>query len=97
MSMKRTRQKTYSSTRRVSDNPSGSLGKTAAEPDKTWEEHMEGQPEDAFLPYSLKAKYDRGAFLAHPKFGKGIVVGVEATRIEVLFADGKKKLGHGLT
>ena len=33
----------------------------------------------------------------HAKFGKGIVVDVEPSRVEVLFQDGPKKLAHGLS
>ena len=36
----------------------------------------------------------KGQLLVHPKFGKGVVLGVEGQRIEVLFEDGPKKLGH---
>ncbi len=42
----------------------------------------------------MTARFTRGQILVHPKFGKGVVVGVEGQRIEVLFEDGTKKLGH---
>jgi hypothetical protein len=35
--------------------------------------------------------------MSHPKFGKGLVMGVVGARIEVLFKDGRKKLGHAGT
>ncbi len=37
------------------------------------------------------------ALVIHAKFGKGIVVDVEPSRVEVLFQDGPKKLAHGLS
>ena len=42
----------------------------------------------------MTARFTKGQLLAHPKFGKGVVVAVEGQRIEVLFEDGPKKLGH---
>jgi len=94
--MKRTRQRTFSPGRRGADQSSVSGGKNANEPEKSWEEFTDGQPDDAFVPYSMKATFDKGALVAHAKFGKGIVLAVEEQRIDVLFAEGKKKLGHGL-
>ncbi len=60
----------------------------------SWKEHVQGAPEDAFVDYALATRYERGALLRHPKFGRGIVVGVEDKRIDVLFEEGSKKLGH---
>ena len=34
------------------------------------------------------------ALIKHSKFGKGLVIGVDGARIEVLFEDGTKKLAH---
>jgi hypothetical protein len=64
------------------------------EKEKTWDEWVAGQPDEAFAPYSLKAHFARGALIQHPKFGKGAVAAVEGQLIIVLFADGRKKLGH---
>lgn len=96
MSMKRSRQKSYGSGRRASDDTPISFGKQPPAPEKSWDEYTAGQPDDAFLLYSMKSRYEKGQLVAHPKFGKGVVLGVEDTRIDVLFADGKRKLGHGL-
>ncbi len=96
MSMKRTRQRTYSPGRR-GDQTNAGLGKNANAPEKSWEEYTAGQPDDAFSAYSMKSKYDRGALVTHPKFGKGVVLAVEEQRMDVLFAEGKKKLGQGLS
>ncbi|MEZ4408665.1 MAG: hypothetical protein R3A52_19660 [Polyangiales bacterium] len=35
--------------------------------------------------------------MAHPKFGKGLVVAVDGGRIDVLFEEGVKKLVHGVS
>lgn len=64
-------------------------------PEKVWAEEVEGKDEASFAAYSLSTKYALGQLVSHVKFGKGIVVDVEASRVEILFADGKKKLGHG--
>jgi hypothetical protein len=94
MSIKRTKQASYGS--RNKDYPSDGPFAAAkpAEPTKTWAELMEGKGDDAFVPYSMTAKFAKGALISHPKFGRGAVVGVEGPRIEVLFEDGTKKLGH---
>jgi hypothetical protein len=96
MSMKRTRAKTYGSSRRGEDGTI-SFGKSAQAAEKSWDDYVSGQGDEAFLPYSMKSKFEQGALINHPKFGKGVVLGVEEQRMDVLFAEGKKKLGHGLT
>jgi len=50
-----------------------------------------------FIPFVLASRYSKGDLILHPKFGRGLVLGVESTRIDVLFQDGKKKLGHSVT
>jgi hypothetical protein len=92
MSMKRTKQK---STRREKDVPTAGM-KGKAEPEKSWDEQVASQPDDAFVPYNMQARFTKGAFIAHQTFGKGLVLGVDSERIEVLFSAGKKKLGHGI-
>jgi hypothetical protein len=94
MSMKRSKQRTYG--RRSGDDAvSFSFGgKKAEEPEKSWEDQVTGQPEEVFAPYSLQGTFSKGALIAHPKFGKGVVLGVEGPRMDVLFQEGKKKLGH---
>ncbi len=92
MSIKRTKQRTFS--RRDEDSQIASA--RGHEPEKQWEELIVGQAEDAFQIFSLKTRYAKGALLAHPTFGKGVVVTAGPTIIEVLFKEGKKKLGHGV-
>lgn len=90
MSMKRAKQRTGGREKDIETD----FWKKPTEPEKTWEQHVADKPDDAFVPYSLTEKYAKGQFLLHAKFGKGVVVDVEAQRVEILFQEGKKKLGH---
>ena len=94
MSIKRSKQRSHGSGRGGDDDGATGWGKPP-EPEKTWAEHLEGKADDAFAPYAMSARYAKGQLLTHPKFGKGVVVNVEGARIEVLFEEGAKKLGHG--
>jgi hypothetical protein len=89
MSMKRTKQRTTGSAR--DDDEPDAWGKPK-EPEPTWAD-VEAKPEASFVPFAMSSRYAKGALISHSKFGKGLVLGVEGTRIEVLFKDGKKKLG----
>jgi hypothetical protein len=91
MSMKRSKQR--SSGARPGDDEESSAWSKPAPPEPTWAE-IESKPEGSFVPFQLSSRYAKGDLIAHPKFGKGLVLGVEGPRIEVLFQDGKKKLGH---
>ena len=93
MSMKRTKQRTYSF--RGGDNASTPASKPQ-EPEKTWTQWTEGQPDDAFAAYNLQTRYQKGQLLMHPTFGKGAVVAVHDTHVEVVFSDAKRRLGHGI-
>ncbi len=95
MSMKRSRARAPSRGRRDDDTPINLGGKPAAA-EKSWQELVGDQPDDAFVTYDMKATFAKGALLNHATFGKGVVVHSDSQRIEVLFAEGKKKLGHGL-
>lgn len=91
MSIKRTKQRSFG--RR--DAEEGSFGgPKAVEVEKTWTELVAHKGDDAFVPYAMTSKYTKGALLLHSKFGKGAVVAVEGSRIEVLFEDSPRKLGH---
>lgn len=61
---------------------------------KTWSEQTAGKADADFQPYAMTSRFALGALIQHSKFGKGVVVGVEGARVEVLFEDGAKKLGH---
>lgn len=91
MSMKRTKQRTGG---RDKDVETDFWAKPTA-PEKTWEEQVEGKPDDDFAPYALATRFTRGQYVLHTKFGKGVVVDADASRVEILFQEGKKKLGHG--
>jgi len=93
MSMKRSKQRNSGSDRRSNEDDSPVWAKPA-EPDPTWAE-VEAKPDGSFVVFALTSRYAKGDLISHPKFGKGLVMGVEGARIEVLFQDGKKKLGHG--
>ena len=57
-------------------------------------EATEGKEDGAYVLYSMASRFTKGQLVIHAKFGKGVVIGVETQRIEVLFEDGPKKLGH---
>jgi hypothetical protein len=94
MSIKRSKQRSSTSGRNSDEDAPLGWGK-APEPEKTWAEQVEGKADDAFAPYALTTRFGKGQLLTHPKFGKGVVTNVEGARIEVLFEEGAKKLGHG--
>jgi len=91
MSMKRTKQKSGG---RDKDTETDFWAKPVA-PEKTWDEAIADKPDDAFTTYAMTEKFTKGQLVAHPKFGKGVITDVEAARVEILFQEGKKKLGHG--
>ena len=93
MSMKRTKQRGPGGDR-DKDTTTDFWAKPAA-PEKTWEEAVEGRPDDAVSAYSMTSRFAKGQLVTHPKFGRGVVTDAEASRVEILFQDGKKKLGHG--
>jgi hypothetical protein len=93
MSMKRTKQRSSGSGRQ-SGKDDDAWAKPP-EPEPPWSD-VEAKPDESFVPFVLANRYAKGDLIRHPKFGKGLVLGVEGTRIEVLFHDGKKKLGHAV-
>jgi hypothetical protein len=95
MSIKRSKPRTSGS--RNSGPEADNYFAKPTEPEKTWAEHVEGKTDDQFAPYAMTTRFTKGALLVHSKFGKGVVVGVEQTHVEVLFETGTKKLGHGAT
>jgi hypothetical protein len=90
MSMKRTKQRTAVSDRHSSKEDDSPWSKPQ-EPEPSFGE-VESKPDSAFVPFAMSERFAKGTLILHPKFGKGLVVGVEGPRIEVLFKDGKKKL-----
>ncbi len=92
MSMKRSKQRNPGASRPGDDEESSAWSKPAG-PEPTWAD-VESKAEESFVPFRLSSRYAKGDLITHSKFGKGLVLGVEGPRIEVLFHDGKKKLGH---
>jgi hypothetical protein len=93
MSMKRSKQRTSGSGRSSSEDD---VWAKPPEPEPQWSE-VEAKPEQSFVPFALSSRYAKGDLIQHPKFGRGLVLTVEGTRIEVLFQEGKKKLGHAVS
>lgn len=95
MSMKRSKSSSGRGSSTDDGGATGASSKRAAAPEKSWDEFVGGKPDQAFQPYSLKLRYAVGDLILHPKFGKGAVLTADDTQIEVIVAEGKKKLAHG--
>jgi hypothetical protein len=91
MSMKRSRRVSHSAKGSQAEGP---FAFSQPPPAVTWNAAVEGKSDDAFKPYAVTSAYKRDDLIAHPKFGKGVVTMVEGTRVEILFEEGAKKLGH---
>jgi hypothetical protein len=95
MSMKRTKRASHGSSKDSdADGPFG-FNKPGAPP--SWAELTKDQPDAAFKPYSMSATFAKNDLVSHPKFGKGVVTLVESSRVEILFEDAARKLGHAAT
>jgi hypothetical protein len=93
MSMKRSKQRSSGSGRFSGKDDDSPAWAKPEGPEPSWAD-VDAKPEASFVPFALSSRYAKGDLILHPKFGKGLVLGVEGTRIEVLFHDGKKKLGQ---
>jgi hypothetical protein len=91
--MKRSKARSSAGARDSGMDDATYFKKTVA-PELTYEQHMEGKADADFAPFAMTSTYQKGALITHPKFGKGVVTAVEGLRVEVLFAEGPKKLGH---
>jgi hypothetical protein len=92
MSMKRSRR---ASTPARSNQEEGGFGMMGTpEAPASWAALVADKPDAEFKPYSMSTTFARNDLVLHPKFGKGVVVLVEGSRVEVLFEDGPRKLGH---
>ena len=94
MSMKRSKE--VKRRGRDSEENDGFFSNKAAAKQWDWEKDVSSQPDELFTKYAPQARFAKDAFLLHPKFGKGVVIDVEPSRVEVLFQEGPKKLAHGL-
>lgn len=92
MSIHRPKRVTFRSSRE--NNPLDPQPKDLKPTD--WASAVEGKAEGEFVAYNVKTTYPVGALIKHPKFGNGIVVGVESQKIDVLFESGERKLAHAL-
>jgi hypothetical protein len=94
MSIKRSKQRSYGSGRDKGDEDD--YFAKPKDPELTWEQHMEGKNDGDFVPYAMSSRFTKGQLVTHTKFGKGVVVSVDATNVQILFQEGTKKLGHGV-
>ncbi len=94
MSMKRTKEVRRKG--RESEEDDGFFSSKTPAKQWDWEKDVSTQPDELFTKYAPQGRFAKDSFLVHPKFGKGVVVDVEPSRVEVLFQDGPKKLAHGL-
>lgn len=92
MSMKRTKAR-GTSARDTGASDTDFFGKPKEEP-KTWLQVTEGKSDADFVAYSMSTKFGIGALVLHSKFGRGFVTEVEGQKVNVLFEDGPRKLGH---
>lgn len=71
-----------------------STTETASSPTNPLEQAL---ADDARLrkPYRPTDRYERGELVEHPKFGWGVVTGLEPGRVAILFRDGPRKLVAG--
>jgi hypothetical protein len=94
MSMKRSKQRSSGSSRYSGRDDESPTWAKPEGPEPTWAAEVESKPAGSFVPFALSSRFAKGDLIMHPKFGKGLVLDVEGARIQVLFQDGKKKLGH---
>ncbi len=73
--------------------PRKDAGETAR---KEWTALQLGQNGSRAVPYDMKASYEVGSLISHPKFGVGVVKQLLGpNKIEILFEDGLKLLRCG--
>ncbi len=92
MSIKRA--KTASRGKGKDEGSDAGMGSSKSAPAPVWKDQVGAKPDDAFSAYALATTFQKGSLINHSKFGKGLVTNVEGARIEVLFEEGSKKLGH---
>ncbi len=93
MSMKRAKRASSGSSRDSgAESPFGFIKQEAP---ATWADATKDKDDSAFKPYSMSTTFAKSDLVVHPKFGKGVVTLVEGSRVEILFEDAARKLGHG--
>jgi hypothetical protein len=93
MSIHRPKRVTFRSTGR--ENAAGGDGQKDAKLPE-WAVAMQGKGPKDFKPYAVATTYVPGELVKHAKFGDGVVLSVEPSKIEVLFESGARKLAHGI-
>jgi hypothetical protein len=93
MSMKRVRKTGAAGSRGNSEGGLTPFGQ-ALPPVPTWQEAVGDKPDAPSRAWSMSTSFARDEIIEHPKFGKGVVVMVQGAKIQVLFQEGTKMLGH---
>jgi len=93
MSIHRPKRVTFRSNSR--ENGAASDGQKEAKLPE-WAEAVEGKGPKEFKPYAVTTTYGQGDLVKHAKFGEGVVLSVEPTKMEVLFESGPRKLAHAM-
>jgi hypothetical protein len=94
---KRSAKKIDKSDPRVRAEPSaGQAQEGAGQP--AWSEAKKTMPAVGLKIYSMAESYQPGQWIAHPKLGPGLVLGVvEGNKVRVLFESGERRLAQGMT
>lgn len=91
MSIKRSKEPTRKRSREATG---GFWEKNEPERVYSWEADVASQSDEAFVKYAPTVKFEKDATVFHSKFGKGIVTGVNGTKVEILFQEGPKTLAQ---
>ncbi|MBI4954815.1 MAG: hypothetical protein HY908_22530 [Myxococcales bacterium] len=68
-----------------------------AERRRLWERAIAGRSPNEFRAYRMTESYGEGELVHHGKFGDGVVSEVvDGGKVEILFAEGPRRLAHGL-
>jgi hypothetical protein len=94
---KRSAKKIDKSDPRVRDEPSAGHAHDGTE-QPAWSEAKKTMPAVGLKIYSMADSYKQGQWIAHPKLGPGLVLGiVEGNKVRVLFESGERRLAQGMT
>jgi hypothetical protein len=74
------------------DLPDSATGGSNPIPD--WGAAVAPRPDGDFVPYAPATTFAVSTLVQHAKFGKGIVVGVDGNKVDILFEQGIRKLLH---
>jgi hypothetical protein len=59
-----------------------------------WGTAVGPRPDADFVPYAPATTFALSTLILHAKFGKGVVVGVDGNKVDILFEQGIRKLLH---